>query len=254
MDTVKLPQINIIPFQKHPAEYNMAMDEHLLSLPGTFLRLYGWASPTLSLGRMNQHDDVNLDYCRKKGIKIIKRRSGGKAVLHHFELTYSFVTDAEQFPMPVRESYRQITQPIANSLIVLGLNPEMKDADKLKESSSICFKEVSAYELTVGSKKIVGSAQFRRKRRFYQHGSILLNIDWTMWKNIWGIPESSMELEKRITTLKDELPALPNIKTVEHILTDEFLKFFKAEGKIFELSRDEYLKLQELEGKYTWSK
>jgi len=253
MDTVQIPEINILPYQKNAADYNMALDEHLMSLSGTYLRFYGWEPTTLSLGRLNQHDDVDLQFCKKNGIRLIKRRSGGKAILHQHELTYAFITDAGLFPMSVRDSYRLITQPIANGLRKLSLSPEMKDAEKAKDTSSICFKEVSAYELTVGSKKIVGSAQFRRRRRFCQHGSILLDADWSLWKKIWGIPEDSQILEKRITSLKKELVNLPEIETIQQILIDEFLASFGARKKLFKLNVEDKIKLQELKRDYTWA-
>ncbi|NQU63245.1 MAG: hypothetical protein HQ517_03025 [SAR324 cluster bacterium] len=183
--------IQLLPYTVADGVTNMAVDEYLLSLPGTILRFYGWETPMLSFGRLNRlTDDIDFEFCRSADIQGIKRISGGKTVFHQHELTYVIASDTDRFPSSIQETYHIISQPLADAFARFKLNPAMSPDKQESSDSSICFKEVSPFELTIGNKKIVGSAQFRRKNRFMQHGSILLDIDWIGGKKsggfLWG--------------------------------------------------------------------
>ena len=157
MKKVQIPELKVIPYRINSAEINMATDRYLLAMPGTILRLYGWEQPTLSFGRLNKGlDEIDLDYCREEGICMVNRISGGKTVLHHHELTYAFISDTELFPDSIIDTYRIISQILANSFRRFGLDTEMSAEKDNGSESSICFREASAFELTVNSRKLVG--------------------------------------------------------------------------------------------------
>jgi lipoate-protein ligase A len=172
--------------------WNMAVDEAILhahsrgQVPPT-VRFYGWNPPTLSIGYFQQAaKEVDLDALRAKGLGFVRRPTGGRAVLHDQELTYSVIVSEAHPMMPssVNESYRVLSLGLLEGFRELGLQAEMvslaDEAEKKKwESmgSAACFDSPSWYELVVEGRKVVGSAQVRQQRTILQHGSILLDLD-----------------------------------------------------------------------------
>jgi lipoate-protein ligase A len=174
----------------HDAASNMALDEALLMMheaetaPPT-LRVYGWCPPTLSLGyAQNVQHEVDLAACHAQGVAVIRRPTGGRAVLHDQEVTYSVVmpvvlTDG---PPTITEHYRRIGVALLAALQTLGLpvqlaRPQIRAVPTRIPASPACFAALSRYELSVAGKKIVGSAQKRAQRALLQHGSIPLWMD-----------------------------------------------------------------------------
>jgi lipoate-protein ligase A len=172
--------------------YNMAIDEELLAraqageaMPA--LRLYTWRPPAVSLGRFQKIETaVNAEVCKERGIDIVRRITGGRAVLHHRELTYSIIarTDNPLFPPDVRGTYKVIAAGLLAGLKNLGIHAEMvsrsnRHAAQVKKDikAPSCFSSPSWYEIIVNGKKIVGSAQRRVTGAFLQHGSILIQYD-----------------------------------------------------------------------------
>lgn len=232
----------------------MATDRHMLAMEGTILRLYGWEHPTLSFGRMYKGwDEIDLDYCREQGIHLVKRISGGKTVLHHHELTYAFISDNELFPDSIVDTYRVLSQILSNSFRRFNLHTEMSVEKQHSTESSICFKEASPFELTVNSRKLVGSAQYRKRKRFFQHGSILLDIDWPVWKRIWKLPADSTELEDRMTSFYQELKQVPKAVDLTSSIIDEFCSFFRSDAVELQLSQQDQEEIKALSDKYIWN-
>ena len=172
------------------AASNMALDEALLVMheagatPPT-LRVYGWCQPTLSLGyAQNTQQEVDLSACQAQGVAVIRRPTGGRAVLHDQEVTYSVVmplmlADGLQ---TITAHYRRIGMALAAALQALGLpvqlaRSQVRTAPTRAPASPACFAALSRYELSVAGKKMVGSAQKRAKRALLQHGSIPLWMD-----------------------------------------------------------------------------
>jgi lipoyl(octanoyl) transferase len=178
----------ILSFRKAGAPENMAVDEAVFresirkKSPPT-LRFYGWKAPTLSIGYFQDYGkEVDDDACRRFGVEIVRRPTGGKAVLHEQELTYSVVADADSplFSPNILETYRVISGCIAKGLAKVGIRAEMKmDARRATDGTlrSSCFSFPSRYELLVGGRKICGSAQMRSHGVFLQHGSLLTAFD-----------------------------------------------------------------------------
>ncbi len=168
---------------------NMAIDEAILegvagdSSPPT-MRLYAWDPACLSLGYAQPYRDVDQARMQQLGWDLVRRSSGGRAILHTEELTYALIAPIENphFPGGVLESYRYLSQGLAAALTSLGLDPETKIQDSDDDDSPlspICFQIPSAYEITIEGKKLIGSAQVRRRGAVLQHGSLPLRGDIT---------------------------------------------------------------------------
>jgi lipoate-protein ligase A len=165
---------------------NMAWDEALMARARDtgegVLRFYLWASPTLSLGR---HQPARDRYDRKRaaaaGVSVVRRPTGGRAVLHHHELTYS-VTYPERALGSPRESYRWINRLLLAGLSRVGVGAVEAAARKSarQPDTTPCFAEPAPGELMVDGRKLVGSAQFREDGAILQHGSILIDDDQAM--------------------------------------------------------------------------
>lgn len=177
--------------------WNMAVDDFLFrSLgeePQTYLRFYRWERPTASLGySQNVRRVIDVGYCQKNGIDIVRRMTGGKLVLHHKEVTYSLCSsDSQIFTSTLVESYRLISEALMRGFEKMGLKPCLADAppDSYVKGSLPCFSYPARDEIEVHRKKIVGSAQKRTGSKFIQHGSIPLEEDE-------GLLESVSALEK----------------------------------------------------------
>jgi lipoate-protein ligase A len=164
---------------------NMAVDEFLFrsisNESQTFLRFYRWERPTVSLGySQNIRKVVDVEYCQKQGIDIVRRMTGGKLVLHHKEVTYSLCSsDRETFTSKLLDSYRLISQALMRGFEKMGLKPCLADAppSSYVRGNMPCFSYPARNEIEVEGKKIVGSAQKRAGSKFIQHGSIPLEED-----------------------------------------------------------------------------
>ena len=179
----------------------MALDEVLLrgcqEGGAPLFRLYGWDPPGLSLGRFQRSlDGVDLDFCRRAGIPVVRRLTGGRSVLHHREITYSVISRYEE-PFGrtgVVETYMIIARGLAAGLQDLGVETRIAGKrDRNLSRSPDCFKTVSLRELTWRGRKLVGSAQIRERGGFLQHGSILISVEEPVWTSVFpggdtGVP------------------------------------------------------------------
>lgn len=169
-----------------PAErgaFNMATDEVLLaetvtgsSLP--VLRLYDWSPACISLGYAQKAGDIDLERLQANGWEMVRRITGGRAILHVDEITYSVLAPLNEPRVSgtVLESYQRLAGALMKAIRDLGIPVEMvEEIDKQHFTNGpVCFETPSAYELTVEGKKLVGSAQARRKGGFLQHGAFPL--------------------------------------------------------------------------------
>jgi len=171
---------------------NMAIDEALLGFVGRgeihpTLRFYTWEPKGLSVGHFQRATrDIDRERIEAMGIPVVRRMTGGRAVLHADELTYSIVIKetAPGLPSTVIESYRLLTEGVRKGYHRLGipaefsvpLTEEEKEALR-RPKSAVCFDASSYYELAVGNRKIAGSAQVRQHGVVLQHGSVPLTLD-----------------------------------------------------------------------------
>jgi len=177
---------------------NMAVDEALMlahaagETPPT-LRFYRWDPPAVSLGYFQDpRTEVDRDTCRRAGVDIVRRRTGGRAVLHEHETTYSVVVSTGLLPGSVLETYRHLAAGLVQGLRRLGyeaeLAPEKSTPGGAGNPDGACFEVPSSYEIVVGGKKVVGSAQVRRKGVILQHGSILQRLEPERLARVLGLP------------------------------------------------------------------
>jgi len=166
---------------------NMAVDQAIAEacaageVPPT-LRFYRWTPPAISLGRHQSLADIDSAAARHHGYEIVRRSTGGRAILHTDELTYS-VAGTERDPRlggGVMESYLRLSSALVRGLRSLGLDAVDKAAGTVRAGpnvSAACFEVPSAYEIVVGGRKLLGSAQSRRAGYVLQHGSLPLTGD-----------------------------------------------------------------------------
>ncbi len=178
--------MRIITQGPEPACFNMALDEAILesvrkkNSPPT-LRLYGWDRPSISIGYFQKITEIDAAYCQKHGYPVVRRLTGGRAVLHDAELTYSVSSPHDSYPFNgnLLDNYRTISSALLRGLKRLGIEGEMSFTKKRSEGhrNPACFRAASFGEVTVNAKKIIGSAQKRYTDGFLQHGSILISFD-----------------------------------------------------------------------------
>lgn len=164
----------------------MAIDEAILhavaagqALPT--LRLYAWEPPCLSLGRAQEADDVDIDALQAVGFGLVRRPTGGKAILHIDELTYSVIAPGTEPRVAggILESYRRLSTGLVRGLERLGVPEIVADQRAARErlAGPVCFEVPSDYEITAGGRKLVGSAQMRAQGAVLQHGALPLYGD-----------------------------------------------------------------------------
>lgn len=164
--------------------WNMAFDEALLEAVGAgeslpVLRLYDWQPPCLSLGHAQSFSDVDVRALASRCWEVVRRPTGGKAILHTDELTYSIIAPLSEPRVSggVLESYATLSRALLRALELLGLSPRADAQYPLPAGSKggpVCFQVPSNYEITVDGKKIIGSAQARRREGVLQHGALPL--------------------------------------------------------------------------------
>jgi lipoate-protein ligase A len=164
----------------------MAADESILEHIGrgqsqATLRLYAWDPPCLSLGHAQPYADVDMRRLQERGWEVVRRPTGGRAILHTDELTYSVIASAREPAVagsPL-ESYNRLAAALLHAVRSLRLDAHMNSNRRpaADASNPVCFEAPSAYEITVYAKKLIGSAQARRRAGVLQHGSLPLEGD-----------------------------------------------------------------------------
>jgi len=185
-----------------PGPWNMAVDEAIFEavidhrVPPT-LRLYAWDPPCLSLGLAQPCRDVDLDALQKNGWDLVRRPTGGRAILHTDELTYSVAAplDEPRISGGVLESYQRLSQALLSALHRLGLPAQSEKEYPLSPGSqpngAVCFEVPSKYEIVVSGRKLIGSAQARRMNGVLQHGSLPLFGDLTRITRVLAYPDDA---------------------------------------------------------------
>ncbi|HZJ23411.1 MAG TPA: lipoate--protein ligase family protein [Anaerolineales bacterium] len=163
--------------------WNMALDEAILEHIGRgesmpTLRLYAWKPACLSLGHAQPYSDVDMNRLQARGWEVVRRITGGRAILHTDELTYSLIAPNDETVIAgtVLQAYNRIAQALLLAVKNLELPVEMQEGkpDDNTSSNPVCFEVPSTYEITVNGKKLIGSAQARKKEGVLQHGSLPL--------------------------------------------------------------------------------
>jgi lipoyl(octanoyl) transferase len=237
---------------------NMAVDEALLRARiddsgGPTVRFYGWHPATVSLGYSQPLDEtVDWAACRALGIGLVRRPTGGSAVLHEppeGEVTYSVVAREGDFPGAddVLETYRILGEGFAAGLGRLGVRAQLTPLARGRRtdtgSPAFCFRRAGAYELAVDGRKLVGSAQRRQRRAFLQHGSVLLNADPARLRSVF--PRET-EPTATMATLTDILGRSPGFDAVTTALGDGLAEALRVRLVPGELSRNDWTSVEAL--------
>jgi lipoate-protein ligase A len=166
-----------------PGAWNMAVDEALAESVRAggppVLRVYRWSPPCLSLGRNQPSDGYDRDEIRRRGLDVVRRPTGGRAVLHHRELTYSVAAREGALGGP-RQSYAAINRALVAGLMRLGVPAHLQPAGTARAplpSLAPCFEQPVEGEVTAGGRKLVGSAQRTEAGVMLQHGSLPIEDD-----------------------------------------------------------------------------
>ncbi len=199
----------------HSAPSNMAIDEaialsHNDSCPfDATLRFYEWTNPSISLGFGQPYfKAVNEEFCKKNNIEIVRRPTGGRAVLHHREITYSFCACYKPpfSSSNIIDSYKKISNAMVNGLKnSLSMNVAMSPGQKKglsPDSATPCFAASSNSEITNSEgAKAIGSAQRRWENAFLQHGSIPITMDYELLKGTTGCDDNIKDLIAPLSSL-----------------------------------------------------
>ena len=219
-----------------PGALNMAIDEAMLialveGVSPPALRFYGWAPPCLSLGRNQPVTDADLPACRVAGVDLVRRPTGGRAILHTDELTYS-VTLMASDPRAaggVVESYRRLSEGLLAGLRYLGIEAVQAHGQRkpASELTAICFETPSDYEITANGRKLVGSAQWRSRGKVLQHGTLPLHGDLTRVVSYLSMPDGERKVQRSTLgacalTLEEALGHALPFAQVAHALADGF--------------------------------
>lgn len=204
-----------------PGAANMAIDHALMDRARRtgekVLRVYTWSVPTLSLGRHQAaRGRIDPDAARALGVSLVRRPTGGRALLHHREVTYSVTTPLRRDDS-VRSWYSSINAVLLRALHSLGVEAKMAVAAGRTPppASASCFVRPDEGEITVGGRKLVGSALLRQDGALLQHGSILLEDDQSLLNDL--LPPDELR-PAPAGTLRQALGTTPSVATVADAL------------------------------------
>lgn len=185
--------MKFIPYQIQTGSENMQIDSDLLDsaiekgLNEPIFRLYGWSPACISLGRNQKDDFLDKKFLKENNIDIVRRLTGGRALLHDKELTYSFICPAGylQNGGNVVESYKEISEFLIEKLAKLGIYTDFGTQKAVKTKFDFCMLISTGADLCYQGKKLVGSAQCRKNGYILQHGSILYDYDKNLLEKIF---------------------------------------------------------------------
>ncbi len=192
MSTIRYDKIRTVETGFNSAALNMAIDEALIESVGEvpILRIYGWRPAAVSIGYFqSMNEEVDFTKCKEIGVDIVRRLTGGGAVLHEYELTYSFIS--RRYPQNIVESYKWICDAIVISINRLGFDASF----------------VPLNDIVIAGKKVSGNAQTRRKGVLLQHGTILLDVNVDKMFSVLKVPSEKLR-DKIIKDVKERVTSL----------------------------------------------
>lgn len=223
----------------HTAAENMAIDHAILTahskglVPPT-VRFYGWTPSAISIGYF-QHltEEVDLDACHHHGVDYVRRITGGGAVFHEHELTYSIVIseDHPKIPRNILESYKMICGAVMNGLSYLDLESRYAPIN----------------DILVHGKKISGNAQTRKYQTVLQHGTILLDVDIEKMFQLLKIPNEKIkdkmisDVKQRVTSVRHQMDRQVDFETVAQAMKNGFENAFDVtleQGDLCEMENE----------------
>jgi lipoate-protein ligase A len=245
--------------------WNMAVDEAILQAVGNghimpTLRLYSWEPACLSVGYAQPISDVDIKQLKHRKWDIVRRLTGGRAILHTDELTYAVVgpQDDPHLTGGVLESYRRLSKALMAALLNLGLTVEalpqpQSPGMNITMKEPVCFEVPSNYEITTNGKKLVGSAQARKRDGVLQHGTLPLFGDLTRITQVLSFPNehqrqiASDRLLQRATTIESVLHRVVSWDEAAESLVTAFKDTLHIKLELTELTSQEIKNAEKLE-------
>jgi len=247
--SLSLPKWRVLEDGLQGGEFNMAVDRAILiaceagKVPPT-LRLYGWDRPTLSVGyAQDLSKEIETGRCRELNIPVVRRPTGGRALLHYQEVTYSLIAPIphSEFPSSLLGTYRKIAQALLAGLGHVGVQGaalapvrgHSRTGDSFRSPS--CLASLNHGEIEVQGAKLIGSAQRRAKRAFLQHGSILIHCERALMHSLLKFSSANSRsnsvetLKQKVTTLSECLGREISFKEVAQAILKGFRQTFQGE-------------------------
>jgi len=222
-----MKNLRLIRYSENDGFLNMAIDEALMGFvskgisPST-IRFYGWKPPCVSVGFFQSvNEEVNISKAKDFGVDIVRRYTGGGAVFHETEITYSIIIPEKEVAKDIIESYSYICQGIILGLKGLGIKAT--------------FKPIN--DVVVDTKKISGNAQTRKMGVVLQHGTILVNVDVEKMFSLLRVSKEKVSdkdiknVRERVTWINRELNSEVALVKIEECLIQGFSKALSCELK-----------------------
>ena len=205
--------LKFIPYEIKNGQENMQIDSDLLDyaiankLNYPIFRLYGWKPACISLGRNQSDEFIDKEFLKQEGIDLVRRLTGGRALLHDNEITYSYICPTSYLKNGenVTKSYIEISQILIDKFKKIGIELNFGTTKKINTKFDYCMLISTGTDLCYEGKKLIGSAQCRKNGYILQHGSILYDYDKKLLEKIFH-EEGNTE---SITSIKS---INPNIK------------------------------------------
>ena len=211
--------MQFVDYETKTGKENMQMDSDLLEyaienkLEEPIFRLYGWKPACVSLGR-NQNDEfLDKEYLKKCGIDVVRRLTGGRALLHDNEITYSYICPVSylEHGEHVVSSYKEICQIFIKKFKTIGIDIDFGTQKQVKTGFDYCMLVSTGADLCFKGKKLIGSAQCRKHGYILQHGSVLYDYDKELLEKIFQEEVSTDE----ITCIREINPSITKEDIVE---------------------------------------
>lgn len=264
MRTLDFSNWRLISSNPAPGAWNMAVDEAILEFTGNSkvqptLRLYAWDPPCLSLGYAQPSRDVDRTALDLNGWHLVRRPTGGRAILHTDELTYSVIGPASEPRLAgsVLESYQLLSRALLAALQSLGINAQATNKENSvtppnSDTNPVCFEAPSYYEITFNGKKLIGSAQARRKEGILQHGTLPLCGDHTRITRALFYPDpearktAAERLLERAITVEGAINREILWDTVARAFSEAFASTLNIQFTLQDLTESEKARAEEL--------
>ncbi len=211
--------MKIIPYETRNGKENMQIDSDLLdfaiknNLQEPIFRLYAWSPACVSLGRNQKDDFLDYEFLKSKNIDVVRRLTGGRALLHDNEITYSFICPETYLKngSHIVSSYKEISQILIDKFHKLGIDLSFGTSKPIKTGFDYCMLISTGADLCYNGKKLIGSAQCRSHGYILQHGSILYDYDKNILEEIFKEKVSTEE----IISIKEINPKLSKKEIID---------------------------------------
>ncbi|MFQ5754133.1 MAG: biotin/lipoate A/B protein ligase family protein [bacterium] len=248
--------------------FNMAVDEGLARCTNSaepILRVYRWQPFTISIGYHQNLDELDLNKCKKDGVDVVRRPTGGRAIFHAHEVTYSIIIPKQSvwYANKTLEIYNHISSALVKGLQYIGMPVKLDRKDHYEPDFAdynqrfACFASTAKYEIQYQSKKLVGSAQRRFENALLQHGSIILGnehlnlLNYLSTNGNGQLMKARQRLQEKTICIETILMRSVSYEEVVSNLKTGFEKYFDVNFQCRHLTSDELQKIEELKTKIT---